>query len=741
MRPLARWWWPGGSVDPPALEAQLRRIEAAGFGGVELQPLLLGLGAEDLAADPRLRSVGEPAFRKAVEAAAAAAARIGLDFDLTLGSGWPGGLPIGKAHAERQLLMGTVDVEGPTRFTGPLPAAPDQSYRRAVEWVLDVLGPPDPEVQRVAVLAGRLGEVRRGIPTLKEVRVVARAGTGDELAWDVPEGRWRIFALYENATEHFVMGGAFPGQEADARVVDHLSRSGADALIDGYADPLLDALEPGRVREAFVDSFELMGELPFTGGLLTAFRERTGYDLLPHLPLVFRKGGESKYGEMIDLLGRGGGPLYLAPVPERAQRIREDYEAVRRMLFEERFVGRFVEWAHSRGLALRLQAHGGYGDYLDTYARADVPESEALFGGGSFDFLKLAASAAHVADRRWASSESFITLRLLGTRLSEDEMRMLAGRAYSAGINRLAFHGVPQPYTRADGEAWYPFSGGFGRILAGPLPMTSRFDAEALAELPDFNRFLARLSLAMSRGQPSSEVAWLHADASHSDAASLQVGRISPRSGESAPTRALRARGLVHDRVSRRMLAGARPTPGGLVVGARTYSALLLDPMDVAEPELVESIAAIVEAGTPVLALGVLPYRAPGLRDAEARDRRVRAATERLARGVIRVPDVERLAALLEKHVENAVVGPPASAALEVSLERRRGPGGDVILIFNESWSPHRTALRFARAGSGLVRWDPRTGSRTTLREHVAAGEVFPLALEAAETIILTLGP
>ena len=38
--------------------------------------------------------------------------------------------------------------------------------------------------------------------------------------------------------------------------MDHLSRKGADALIEGYGDPVLDSLERGSVREIFVDSFE-----------------------------------------------------------------------------------------------------------------------------------------------------------------------------------------------------------------------------------------------------------------------------------------------------------------------------------------------------------------------------------------------------------------------------------------------------------------------------------------------------
>jgi len=493
------------------------------------------------------------------------------------------------------------------------------------------------------------------------------------------------------------------------------------------------------VRAVFMDSFELMGELPFTAEFLEAFRTRAGYDLTPDLPLLFRKGGESKYGDMLDFLGRNGGPLYLAPQPGRAERIREDYEDVRRWLFEERFVERFVSWAHRRHLGLRLQAHGGYGDYLDTYARADVPESEGLFGDGSFDFLKLAASAAHVADHRWVSSESFVTLRLFGTRLSEDDMRLLAGRAYSAGINRLVVHGVPYPYSRADGGIWYPFGGGFGRILAGPLPISSHVDAAVLAELPDFNRFLARLSVAMSQGAPAADLAWLRSDPLYPDVASLHIGRSDPHAGESATTRALRGRGLVHDRVSRRMLSGAVPRRDAVQIGARTYRAVLLDPLEIAEPALVERLADIAEAGIPVLALGALPRRAPGLRDAEARDRRVQAATKRLASLVVQVRNPDRLEALLGQHVTGTLVEPPPGASLAVSLERRHSRAGDTLLVFNESWAPTTARLRFTRAGRTLTLWNPQTGSHTRLRDHVQAGDIVPVELDAAQSLILTL--
>jgi hypothetical protein len=740
-RPVARWWWPGGSVETAKLRRHLEQIASAGFGAVELQPLLLGLGDDDLAADPKLRTVGEPGFRALVAGAAAEAKKLGMAFDVTLGSGWPGGLPTSEANSEQELRMGHFDVAGEFDFDGPLPPPPEQSYRVSTEWVLDVLGPEPDTFELVAVLAGRVGQGPSGVATLGEVRDithrVSKPSGRRRLDWKVPAGRWRIFSLYRSATRHFVMGGAFPGDEADALVVDHLSERGADALLEGYGTPLLEAAGPGAVRELFVDSFELLGELPFSPGFRTAFREQMGYDVTPYLPLLFRNGGESKYAEMMDLLGKKGGPLYLATVPGRAVRVREDYEIVRRRLFEEVFVGRLAAWCYAKGVKLRLQAHGGFGDYLDTYALSDVPESEGLFAAGSFDFLKLASSAAHVADRRWVSSESFITLRLWGRSLTHDEMVLLAGRAYSAGINRIAYHGVPYPYSRADGAAWYPFSGGFGRILAGPLPMSFEIDVATLPKLPDFNRFLSRLSVAMSHGEPAADIAWLRADQLYPDAASFQLGRIEPHKGESDPTRVLRGRGLTHDRVSRRMLTAAQAVDGGVAIGARRYRALLLDPLDVAEPELVEALARVGEAGVPILTLGALPKRAPGHHDSATRDARVRNAVRQLAKNTLAARG-SRLEGALERVVRGAVVE-PAADPLTVSLERRATPSGDLVLVVNESWSETVAHLSFLRAGGELAVWDPWSGEKISLRKRVAVGDTVGLALEAAQSLVLTL--
>jgi len=739
-RPVVRWWWPGGAVDAAGVRAELRRIQAAGFGAVELQPLLLGMSAADLAADPRIRSVGDARFVQHIATAAREAAALGLAFDLTVGSGWPGGLPGRRDAAERQLLMVSRDLQGATSLRSALPPPEPPEYVADVQRFLDTMGPFDPETRLVAVLGVRL--VTDGSPAVFDrVEDLTRRVDAGRIEWEVPAGRWRLLAFYENRTGHSVLGGAYPGGAHDALTVDHLHERGAKALWSGFVEPLLAAVPQGSVRSLFIDSFELIGELPWTQGFRAAFRQRKGYDLTPHLPLLFRKGGESKYSEMVDLLGRNGGPRYLGPggADERA-RAREDYLQVREALFLESFLGSWIRLARGRGIQVRLQAHGGFADYLDAYALADVPESEGLFAAGRTDFLKLASSAAHTSGARIASSESFITLRFWGHQLDPAELDLLAGRAFSAGINQIVYHGLPYGYLRSDGKQWYPFVGGFGRILAGPLPMTTWLRGALWGELPRINTRLARLSFAMQQGEHSADLAWLRAEGEYPDSPSFEFGRVDPGEGESAGSLALRERGLVYDRVSRRQLRAAQIEAGTLRVGEARYRALILDPMQVAEPELVERAVATARAGVPVIVIGALPTRAPGLANAASRDAAVRKAVDELKELTLRIASEHQLGrALGELGLEGPLVAAGATP-LRFSVEHRRTPDEHFLLVFNESWSTTRQELRLNVGAGPIVRWNPNTGERDEIASGRDATRSFELVLEPAASIVLTTG-
>lgn len=739
--PMVRWWWPGGAVDDATLRASLESIADAGYAEVELQPLLLGLADGDVAADPRVRTVGEEVYLGHLRAAAGAARELGLGWHLTLGSGWPNGGPeVAGDLGEQQLLLATAAIDGPGSFRVEVPRPGEPAWVRPTNNVLPAIGAFDEDLELVAVLTAPLLDEAADPPLLGPVADVTPQVRDGVLAGEAPAGRQIVLAAWRNRVHHLVLGGAFPGTLEDARVIDHLDPAGLDAVLRAQADVALDAVAGVPPATVFIDSFELIGDLPWTKRFAERFAAEAGVDAAPLLPFFFRDFGESVYVTVVRGLG---GPVFATDVPDLQERAREEYEAVRETLFHEAVVERFVGWGRARGVGTRLQGHGGHGDTLDDDAAVDVPEAEGLYGGGSYDFLKLASSAAHVAGRPEATSESFVLVNTAGTAyLTQDDLWRLAGRAFAAGITRLVHHGVPYPYTRANGARWYPFQPSPGALTAGPLPITSeiRPGEEAWAFLPDFNRAQARLTYALTRGEPSAEVAWLFADRQYPQGTNLTFGSPAPEAGESATSLALRRAGYGYDRVSRAALAGATFADGVATIGAARYRALLVDrTLAGIEPEVVEALQRATDAGVPVVLAADLPSRATGLRDAAARDARVRAAAQALVSRAERAAGSDDVPAALARRGVRPAVSVTSGAATLSTLVRLLPDGSRLVLLFNEARADGRWTVRLAAPAASAVLLDPETGAATPA--ELRDGAELDVALPAARARVLLLRP
>ena len=443
LRPMMRWWWPGNAVETAELLRELRSIHDAGYGGVEIQTLTIGLSQAHLQDnEAAIYQVGTDSFFEHLKAVFHLAGELDMTVDLTLGSGWSSGGPFIRRHPEQQLLRAELDVQGPARLNSQVPRAEQPWYATPSNWIIrNTIGEFDADTRLTAVVAGRLSE-SGGDSILSNLTDISQNVTGDTLDWDVPEGSYRIFAFYQNATAHNAVASAYPEALHTSPVLDHLDPAGLGEYLKELGNPWLDALQPYKPRALFIDSFELIGELPWSTRFADRFTEMLGYDITPYLPLVFRQRGESKYVNVVI----PAEPAYLA-AGEMGQRIREDYEYVRQRLFLESFLQPLTQWARLRDVQLRLQAHGGYGDYLDSYKVADIPEAEGLFAGGSYDFLKLAASSGHIAGRRLVTSESFITMSTDFNGLAIEDYYRLAGNAYAAGINMTVCHGYAYHYS------------------------------------------------------------------------------------------------------------------------------------------------------------------------------------------------------------------------------------------------------------------------------------------------------
>ncbi|MFA5367984.1 MAG: glycosyl hydrolase, partial [Dehalococcoidia bacterium] len=350
-------------------------------------------------------------------------------------------------------------------------------------------------------------------------------------------------------------------------------------------------------------------------------------------------------------------------------------------------------------------------------ALADIPETEGLFAGGTYNFLKLASSAGHIAGRTFISSESFITIGLDTQALTLEDLYLLAGRAYSAGINRIIYHGYPYFYTLENGSRWYPFPARAEReddtVSAGPFAFTTWLDEDQAlwAELPVFNRQMARLSYAMSLGTHLADVAWLDCDWRIPDKTIMNLDGIIPEQGQSDISLALKQAGLVYDRVSPGVLTNASLIDNGFIVGSAQYDCLLLANFSAASPELLSSIDSLADAGIPVLVMGGLPGRAPGFADYERRDAATQSIAERLQSKVIVVDGFNALGtALLQTAGLQPSLAPSSGEAMAFALDHREISNGHILYLFNEADEDRTQALdvnlpfRFVRI------FDPETG-------------------------------
>lgn len=112
-KPWTRWYWPGSAVDKAGLTRQLETIEAAGIGGVEIEPIYGARGYEDKYID-----FLSPRWMEMLEHTGREGQRLGLGVDMATGTGWPFGGPwIDEANALSKAVLKNGRLTGaPTKM-------------------------------------------------------------------------------------------------------------------------------------------------------------------------------------------------------------------------------------------------------------------------------------------------------------------------------------------------------------------------------------------------------------------------------------------------------------------------------------------------------------------------------------------------------------------------------------------------------------------------------------------------
>jgi hypothetical protein len=543
-RPWTRWWWLGSAVDKTNLTRLLTEYRAAGIGGVEICPIYGAKGYED-----RFVDFLSPKWMEMLAHTAAECKRLGLGFDLTTGTGWPfGGPSVTPDIASGKVVLKRYDVAGGEQFKTDLP-----------QGQLQCLMAYSDQNERLN-LTDKVANNR--------------------LEWTAPAGKWRLYAVLRSSPAQKVKRAA-PGGEGN--VLDPYSVKALDQYLARFDKAFAD-YQGEKPRSWFHDSFEYYGA-QWTPDFLREFESRRGYDLRTELPALFGEGPE-----------------------DTVARVKSDYRETISDLHLA-YIERWTEWCHAHGSISRNQAHGSPGNLVDIYAAADIPETE-IFGSVEEKHIpmnKFSSSAAHIAGRKYASSESFTWLTE-HFQASLSNVKQAADYLFLSGVNHIFLHGIP--YSPAD--APWPGWQFYAAVNFGPQGGLWR-------DLPEFNAYVARCQSFLQGGAPDNDIlvyypiydVW-------NDPGELIRPNPVPKSLTNV-VMTLWEKGYSFDYVSDRFLTKAECKDRKILLGGNEYKALVVPECRMMSETTLKRLGELANDGATVLFQNGLPTDIPGLGNIEQR--------------------------------------------------------------------------------------------------------------------------
>ena len=571
----SRWWWLGSAVDKDNLKWQMEQLAAAGIGTLEITPIygVQGNTAKNIA-------FLTPAWLEMMNYTQQVGQQLGIDIDMTTGTGWPFGGPMVKNNeSASKLVTETFDVTG------------DGNTEKTL-----TLNTSNGALQRVMAFpqSGNEGSVTNLTALIN----------GKSLKWTAPQGNWKVIAAYN---QYGVMQVKRPSPGSGGYVVDYFSATAVANYLK-YFDSKFEAANAQWPHSFFNDSYEI-NAANWTPQMFEEFESRRGYKLDENLDKLLNKDSQ----------------------------VYADYRLTLSDMLRDNFTRQWTAWAHSHGVTTRNQAHGSPGNLIDLYAEADIPETENFYLNdfgikglrndkgfylsalSSKATLKYASSAAHITGKPLTSSES-MTWLTEHFRTSLSQIKPELDLLFTSGVNHVMFHGTAYSPREAAWPGWKFYAA----IDMSPTN-TIWHDAPAMM------KYIERVQSFLQMGQPDNDVLVYapFAYAMHKNTGDYQnkmvmfdINKLSSKMAEVEQcVNNLEAMGLDCDYTSEQFLMKTTLVDGMLQTAAGTrYQALVIPVMEYLPDSVKTHIDALREQGAQIAegykadALATLPLKGEELR-------------------------------------------------------------------------------------------------------------------------------
>jgi len=543
-------------------------------------------------------------------------------------------------------------------------------------WVYDEAGYP-------SGAAG--GRVFDRAPGVEATGLVRTAGPGRRV-------RYTVTRLYEgtHATENFYEKRPYinlldPRAVREFIAVTHRQYAKALRPIARYVEAFFTD-EPSLIAAYIPKGRTYPLTLPWHERLPAEFKDRTGYDLRPHLESLF-----------VDT-----GP--------KDRKIRCDFWSVIAALCAETYFGALRRWCGRRGVASSGHLLGEETLYWQTmfngepfacYRQLDIPgidmitsQPRKIMREGYFMVPKVAGSACRLQGRRRLMCEISDFFGIMGGRhATPAEMQCTAAILFACGVTDLC--------------SYYSLSF---------KPKAERKPHEIPpATYRKYTSYVTRLNAWFTAGRIAARVAVLYPITSfHAGFTPSPRSMYEPHPKDAlnrldrAFTRLCRdllARRIGFDIVDETSLAAGRCDDRELVIGQRRYEAVVLPPMETIRQRTMAALERFATAGGTIVAHAPLPrFAAEGPKV----DAGIVAALARLRhRGALRVAKSRPAGALLEQGISPECKLTPATR--DLLCTRLDLPGSTTWFLMNPTPRAYRGRCTLP-ASHRVTVFDPATG-------------------------------
>jgi hypothetical protein len=639
-------------------------MKNAGIGGVEIQPVY-PLELNDEQKHFKNATYLSDEFLDRLRFAAEEAKRLGMRVDITLGSGWPfGGPHVSVDHAAGKLRVEKLAVpEGASSL--PMPALENG------EQLISVRLADGDEHNFRADSSKALTEFR---------------DSGAQLPENLSGRHVALFFIAGRSGMQVKRASV----GAEGFVLDHYDRTAIEQHLSLVGNKLIGAFGPNPPYAVFSDSLEVFAS-DWTPNLLSEFRQRRGYDLVPYLPaLISDMGSVTSY-------------------------VRHDWGRTLTELAEENYLRPLREWAHAHHTRFRSQTYGTPPVVMSSNDLVDLPEGEAGPQWRTFNTARWASSASHLYNRPVSSSETWTWLHSPAFRATPLDLKAEADLHFIEGINQLVGHGWPYspPSSPEPGPRFYA-AGAFNDHNPWFFAM------------PELAAYLQRMSFLMRQGSPANDIAiylptddaWAKFTAGHDSVDRSMADLIGPNL-----IPAILNAGYNFDFIDDRAIA-AKGVP---------YRILILPGVERIPLATLEKLQARAAEGGPIVATRRLPSLAPGLMESKKHGARIAEISKRLFNranaSAVFLEHESALPGALNKLLRPDVAVERHAEAL--GFVHRKLPSGEVYFVANTSNHEVETDAAFRVAGRQPEWWDAFSGAMRAA-DFTPGGETTTISLNLA---------